>query len=107
MLKPCGGRRSAKFVTARRFGAQQIPNEIVPAPADHIGLVAKSVAAIGEHDQVEVFVGLDQFVDYEKSVVRRDIIVHGAVREQQMALQILRDVLVGLIVVVGAAGGFR
>ena len=89
-------------------GFETEPFEVVPAPADHVGLVAEPVGAVGKQDQIEILVRLDQLVDDEKRVVRRNVVVHGAVREEQLPLQVLREVLVGLgVVAVGAVGVLR
>ena len=61
--------------------------------------------AVGQHDQIEVFVGFDQFVNDEQGVVRWDIRIHRAVREQQPPLEVLYNVLVRLIIVVGGSIG--
>src|SRR5262245_20437227 len=42
--------RRSQLVPLRRFGAEQVADEIVPAPADHVGLVPEAVAAIGQHE---------------------------------------------------------
>ena len=64
-----------------------------------------SVRDVRNHQQVEVLVRLDQRVDDEERVVRRHVVVHRAVREQQVPLQVLRERLVGFdVVVVGAVG---
>src|ERR1700733_16299670 len=62
---------------------------------------------VGEQEKIEILVGFDEGVDDEESVVGRDVVVHGAVGEEEMALQIFRQGLVGLGVVVrGAIGIF-
>ncbi len=61
------------------------------------------MSAIGQHQQVEILVRLDQLVDDEQRVVGRNVGVHRAVREEQLAFQILRDELIGLVVVVRGA----
>ena len=57
---------------------------------------------VGQQEQVEILVGFDKGVDQQQRVVRRHVVVHGAVGEEQVALEIFREVLIGLIVVVGS-----
>jgi hypothetical protein len=51
--------RRMQLVALRRLRTHQVADEIVPAPPHHVGLVAKTVAAVGQHDQVEILVRLD------------------------------------------------
>src|SRR5580700_7379556 len=60
---------------------------------------------VGEQEEIEILVGLDEGVHDEESVVGRDVVVHGAVGEQEMALQVFCEVLIGLVVIVGGAVG--
>ena len=68
-----GAARSVHLVLARRFGAQQVSHEIIPPPPHHIPFVAETMAAIRQHQQIEVLVRLDERVDDEQRVVRRDV----------------------------------
>ena len=63
------------------------------------------MVCVGNHDQVEVLVRLDQRIHDEQRVVHRHVVVHRAVREQEMAFQICSEVLIGLHVVVALAIG--
>src|SRR5438105_4312099 len=94
-----------QLIARGRLGAHEIADEVVPAAAHHVWLVAEPVGAIGEQEQVKVFVGFDQLIDYQKRVIGRHIVVHSAVGEQQMSFEVFGNVLVGLIVIVGGAIG--
>src|SRR5262249_44210482 len=87
-------------------GVQKIADEIVPSAANHVGLVAEAVIAVGQQEKVEVLVGFDQLVDDEHGIHGRYVAVHGAVGEQELTLQVFGLKLVGLVVVIGAAAGF-
>src|SRR5262245_56426132 len=75
------GRRRVHLILVRRLGPEQVANEVIPAASDHVRFVAESVAAIGQHDQIEVLVSLDQFIDHEQRAVRGHVAVHRSVRE--------------------------
>ena len=49
---------------------------------------------VWQHEQVEILVRLDQCIDDERGVVRRHVVVERAVREEQLALQVLGERLV-------------
>src|SRR5690606_13413622 len=66
----------AKLVFGGRRCAEQVLDEVVPATSHHIGFVAEAMPTVGEDDQVEILVGLDQRVDDEERVVRGDVAVH-------------------------------
>ena len=51
---------------------------------------------VRQHEQVEVLVRLDQRIDDERGVVGRHVVIQRAVREQQLALQVLCECLVRL-----------
>jgi hypothetical protein len=73
-------------VLLRWLGAHEVLHEVVPAPSHHVVVVrAEAVPCVGEDDEVEVAVGLDERVDDQVRVVRRDVVVHGAVGEEQLA----------------------
>ena len=61
---------------------------------------------VWQHEQIEVLVCLDERVHDQQRVIRRHVIVHRTVREQQVTFQVLRQTLICLIVVVGRAVGF-
>ena len=61
------------------------------------------MSLVRQHEQVEVLVRLDQSVDHQQRVVWRHVIIHRAVRQQQMPFQVLRDILICLIVVIRLA----
>ena len=56
--------------------------------------------AIGQQEQVEILVGLYERVHDQQGVIGRHVVIKGAVRQQQMSLQVFGNVLVGLIVVI-------
>src|ERR1039458_7306315 len=60
-----GACRWFEFVSGGRFGAQQIAHEIVPAAAHHVSLIAETVIAVGQQQQIEILVRLDQLVDHQ------------------------------------------
>ena len=55
---------------------------------------------VGQHDEIEIFVGFDQLINYKQCVVRGNIVIHRSVGQKQMPLQVLGDVLVRLVVIV-------
>ncbi len=61
------------------------------------------MARIGDHQHVEVLVGLDQRLGHQQRQVRRHVIVQGAVDQHQVALEVAGQGLVGLAVVVALA----
>jgi hypothetical protein len=65
------------------------------------------VTAVRQHQQIEVLVRFDQLVHDQERVVRRNVRVHRAVREQQLSFQVLCHELIRLIVVVGRAVRIR
>ena len=78
-------------VLVRRFGVQQITHEVVPTPTRHVVTgISVSVTLVGEQQQIEVFVGLDEFIDHEQRIVGRNVVVHRAVGEQQVSFKVLR-----------------
>ena len=54
-------------------------------------------------DRIEALVRVDKRVYHEHRVGRRHVAVHRSVRDEQLALQVLDEELIGLIVVVGRA----
>src|SRR6185312_3788503 len=54
-------------------------------------------------DHVEILVRLDQRLYHEQGALRRYVVVHRAVGEHEMALELRREQLIRLIVVVGLA----
>ena len=93
--------RRMHLIIQRRLSTQQITDKVVPAAARHIVAGrAVSMPLIGKHQQIEILVRLDQRVDDQQRVVRRHVVVHRAVRQQQMSLQVLCQVLICLVVIV-------
>jgi hypothetical protein len=45
--------RSGKRIVLRRFGAQQIANEVVPSPADEVRLRVEGVRAVRQINQIK------------------------------------------------------
>ena len=80
--------------------------KIVPAPPHHVVRCrAVAVVRVRDHQQIEILVRLDQRVGDEHRLIRRHVGVHRAVGEQQVALQVLREVLIRFgVVAVGAVG---
>ncbi len=58
------------------------------------------MAAVRHHDEVEVFIRLDERVGHQHRVRGRHVAVHRAVRDEQLALEIVCQQVVCLIVVV-------
>src|ERR1700683_581872 len=95
-----------QLILVRWFGAEKIAHEVVPAAAGHVeAFCAVAVMLVGEEEEIEILVGFDECVDDQESVVGRDVVIHGAVGEKEVALQIFGEALVGLVVVVGGAIG--
>src|SRR5262245_23740741 len=67
------------FVFLWRFDTEQMLNKIIPTTPDHIRFVPETVSAVWQHDEVEILVGLNQFIDDEEGIVRRHIGVQGTV----------------------------
>ena len=77
-----------ELVAVWRLGSEKVPHEIIPPAAGHVtGGAAVRMRLIGQHEQIEIPVRLDERVDDEQCVVRRDVVVQGAVREQQLSLR--------------------
>ena len=92
-----------QLVPRGRLRPQQVAHEIIPAPPDHVRLVAEAVIAIRQQEQIEILIGFDQFVHYQQRVIRRHVVIQRAVRQQQMSLQVLGEQLVRLVVVIRGA----
>lgn len=93
-------------VLERRRVPGEIAGEEVPAATHHVlAAFAVAVVSVGKEDEIEVFVGFDEGVDEQKGVVEGDVVVHGAVGEEQVALEVFGVELVGLSGVVGGAVG--
>ncbi len=58
---------------------------------------------IRQHQQIEILVRFNERVDDQQRVVRRHIVVHRAMRQKQMSLQVFRQALVCLVAIVGPA----
>ncbi len=58
---------------------------------------------IRQHDQIEVFVGVDQGIREQQRQIRRHVLIECAVHEQQPTLEVLGEILVGFGRVVGGA----
>src|SRR6267142_4049489 len=97
--------RTAHFVLARRFRAEQVTRKIIPSAAHHVWIVAETMVSVRQQQQIKILVRFDELTDDEQRVVRGNVVVHRAMREQQLALEILREILVRLIVVVRLAIG--
>src|SRR6267142_1589314 len=97
--------RTAHFVLARRFRAKQVTRKIIPSAAHHVWIVAETMVSVRQQQQIKILVRFDELTDDEQRVVRGNVVVHRAMREQQLALEILREILVRLIVVVRLAIG--
>ena len=53
--------------------------------------------AIGQQQQVEILIGLDEFIYHQKCVVGWDIGIGGAVRQEQFSLEIPGERLIRLL----------
>src|SRR5690606_29701919 len=90
----------ADTVLVRRLRTEQMPDEVVPPAAHHVVVVdAIAMPCVREDQQVEVLVRLDQCVDDQVRVVRRDVVVHAAMGEEELAAEVggvrlVRDLLV-------------
>ena len=84
---------------------QQITNEIIPALASHPGLRPPGVFVmlIRQHDQIEIFVGVDQRLGKQQREIRRHVLIESTVREQQVPLEVRGEILVRLAVVIAGA----
>jgi len=65
------------------------------------------MAAIRKHDQTEILVGFDEFVDHKECIVRRNVRIESPMSDQELAFQVLREILICLVIVVVAAVLFR
>ena len=61
------------------------------------------MVGVGDEEQIEVLIGLDEGVDHEQGVRGRDVVVHGSMRQEQVALEVLGGLLVGLARVIAGA----
>src|SRR5712691_3020744 len=73
--------RGADLVFLGRLCSQKVLDEIIPTAPHHVRLVPESMRAVGKENEIEILVRLHQLVDDEKGVVRRNVVVHRAVRE--------------------------
>lgn len=67
----------------------QVPHEVVPGAAQEVVLAAdQGVFSPGNHDQVEVFVFLDESVGQPQGHIGMRVVVEFAVDQQQLARQV-------------------
>src|ERR1035438_8743636 len=52
-------RGRGELVPGGGLGAQQIAHEIIPAAAHHVGLIAETVIAVGQQQEIEILIRLD------------------------------------------------
>src|SRR5581483_3203206 len=70
--------------------------EEVPHPLREIGLIIREGMALARKDQhIKALIGFDQRVNQPHGVGRVDIVVHIAMDEQQVSLQVGRQLRVG------------
>ena len=95
-----------QLVFVRWLRTQQVAHEVVPSAPRHVERRAPiAVVLVGQKQQIKILVGLDEFVHHQQRVVRRNVVIQRAVRQQQVSLQILSEVLIGLIIVIGSPVG--
>ena len=94
-------RRLRDPVPSGRLNAEQVPDEIVPAPPEEVRIVVQPVRPVRDDEQVEVAVGLDQGVDECQGGGGVDVLVHLAVDQEELAGQIGRQAPVRLLIVMG------
>ncbi len=75
----------SRTISIRGLGAEQMADEEILHAALAVR-AAHAVAAAGHHEQVEVLVGLDERVDESHRRFRRDVVVHLADDQEQLAL---------------------
>src|SRR5215510_776826 len=92
-----------QLISLRRLRAKQVANEVVPASTNHVRLSGIAVTAVRQQEQIKIFVRLDQFVDEHERARRRHVVVHCAVGQQQLTLQVFREILIRLAVIVRRA----
>src|SRR5258706_8071977 len=98
-----GWRWRAQLVVCGRFRTQQVSHKIIPAASHHIRLAAEAVPAIRKQQQIEILIVFDQLVHHQQRVVRGHVVIGRAVRQQQLALEVLGEVLIRLAVVIVTA----
>ena len=75
--------------------AEQVLREVVDAPPEHVVAHRREAVALArQQDEVEALVGADERVDHAVRAGRVHVVVDVAGDEQQLALQVLGDVLV-------------
>ena len=88
-------------VAVRRLDAEQVPDEEVIHPPLAVG-TAHAVVGVGDDQQLEILAGLDQGIDQPHRRLGRDVGVHLADDQQQLALQPVGVVDVGRLGVLRA-----
>src|SRR5678815_2023580 len=82
-------------VDARRLRAEQVLREVVDTPPEHVIAIRRvAVPLAGQQDEVEALVRANERVDDAIRVGRVHVVVDVARDEEQMAFQVLGDVLV-------------
>jgi hypothetical protein len=76
---------ASKQVTNYDLSDSQVAHEVIPPPPRHVlRRLAISVRGVRNHQQVEILVRLDQRIHHQQRVVRRHVVVHRSMRQQQM-----------------------
>ena len=74
-------RREAKICD--RFPLCKVAQEIVPALLHEITRVTKSVPRVGEQQEIEVFLGLDQRLHNQQRIRWMNIVVHQSMGQEK------------------------
>jgi len=74
-----------------------VPDEEIPTLADEVGMIAEEMVLVGDDEQVEILVRLDEDVDQPDGVVGIDVLVQLSMGQEQLSLQLVRDREAGLL----------
>ena len=70
--------------------------EVVHEPPVEVFVhVAETVALLRKHEHVETLAGAYESLDHAHRIARMDIVVYIAMNEEEMSLEILRDLRIG------------
>ena len=92
----------AESKISRRFRADEMTYKIIPAPFHEVATVGEAMTGIRQQHQVEVFLRLHQCLHHKQGVAGVDVVIHQSMGQQQLALQVLNQELIGLVVIVCA-----
>ena len=87
---------SFRNIHKRFFFALQVFREVVnQTPIEVLVHVAEAVALLRKHEHIEALAGTDEGIDYTHGVTRMHVVVDVTVDEQQVTLQVLRNLRIG------------